>query len=251
MPNVNEVLHRIRAKLYHNYLPNINGKYIARTQAEAPLSVEDVCAAAKNRGGFTGSYEDLVKNVTIYLDEAAYQLADGFAVQNDYYCIYPKINGTFDKVEPAVDLNEHPVAFNFRVKAGLRKLSERITVTIEGIAETGAYIDEILDVSTGLINETFTAGEMTVISGHNIKIAGSNQSCGLYFDDEFGNKTQVPLNQLAQNTSSKIIAKIPQLAAGKYRIRIVTQFTHGSALLKEPRIILSSSELDVFTPTSG
>jgi len=33
--DVNEVLHRIRVKLYPNYLPNVEGQYIARTNSEA------------------------------------------------------------------------------------------------------------------------------------------------------------------------------------------------------------------------
>jgi len=61
--NVNEVLHRIRVKLYPNYLPDVEGRYIARTNNEASLSVEQVCAALKNRGGFFGNYELLTENV--------------------------------------------------------------------------------------------------------------------------------------------------------------------------------------------
>ena len=57
---VNEVLHKIEAKLYPNYLGKGDGAFVARSKAEAPLSIEDICAAAKNRGGFTGQYEDLV-----------------------------------------------------------------------------------------------------------------------------------------------------------------------------------------------
>jgi hypothetical protein len=58
--NVNEVLHRIRVKLYPNSLPHVEGAYIARTDNEVSLTVEEVCAALKNRGGFTGNYEDLL-----------------------------------------------------------------------------------------------------------------------------------------------------------------------------------------------
>jgi hypothetical protein len=68
--NVNEVLHRIRAKLYPNYLHGIDGAYIARTDDEASLSIEEVCAALKNRGGFTGNYQDLVEYVRQFFDEA-------------------------------------------------------------------------------------------------------------------------------------------------------------------------------------
>jgi hypothetical protein len=69
---INEVLHRIRVKLYPNYLLNVEGAYLARTINEAGLSVEDVCAALKNRGGFTGNYDDLVEHVKQYFGEAAY-----------------------------------------------------------------------------------------------------------------------------------------------------------------------------------
>ena len=78
--DINEVMHKIRVKLYPNYLPQVEGKYIARTANEAVLSVEQVCAALKNRGGFTGNYEELVECVRKFFNEAAYQLCDGFAV---------------------------------------------------------------------------------------------------------------------------------------------------------------------------
>jgi hypothetical protein len=82
--NVNEVLHRIRVKLYPNYLPKVEGAYIARTDSETSLTIEEVCAVLKNRGGFTGSYDDLVEHVRQFLDEAACQLCDGFAVNAGY-----------------------------------------------------------------------------------------------------------------------------------------------------------------------
>jgi hypothetical protein len=77
---VTEVLHRIRVKLYPIYLPQVEGAYIARTDNEASLTIEQVCAALKNRGGFTGSYDDLVEHVKQFLDEVVYQICDGFAV---------------------------------------------------------------------------------------------------------------------------------------------------------------------------
>ena len=97
--NVNEVLHRVRVKLYPNYLQGVEGAYIARTDDEASLSIEDVCAAMKNRGGFTGNYDDLVDHVKQFFDETAYQLCDGFAVNTGYYSLHPKIGGTFDAVK--------------------------------------------------------------------------------------------------------------------------------------------------------
>jgi hypothetical protein len=85
--NITEVLHRIRVKLCTNYLYTAEDKYIARTNNEASLSIEAVCAALKNRGGFTGNYGDLVGHVKQFLDVLAYQFCDGFAVNTGCFSI--------------------------------------------------------------------------------------------------------------------------------------------------------------------
>jgi hypothetical protein len=70
--NVTETLHRIRAKLYPNYIHGIDGAFIARTDDEASLTIEQVCAALKNRGGFTGNYQDLVEYRVVFLTKRGY-----------------------------------------------------------------------------------------------------------------------------------------------------------------------------------
>ncbi|MDR2793574.1 MAG: hypothetical protein LBB61_07905 [Treponema sp.] len=95
---VNEVLHRIRVKLRPNYLPNGEGTYTAFTDNDAALSVEETCASLKNRGGFTGNYDDLVEHVKRYFGEAAYQLCDGFAINTGCFSIHSNVGGTFGKV---------------------------------------------------------------------------------------------------------------------------------------------------------
>jgi hypothetical protein len=96
-----------------------------------------VCAAAKNRGGFTGQYEDLVEHAHVFINEIIYQLLDGFSVQPGSFC------------------SLHT------------KVSERLAV----------------------------------------------------------------------NRSSELVGVIPPLAAGTYRLEVVTQFSSGSFLLKEPRSV--------------
>jgi hypothetical protein len=58
----------------------VGGALIARTDDEASLNIEEVCAAGKGRGGYTGSYDDFVEHVRQFFDEAACQLCDGFAM---------------------------------------------------------------------------------------------------------------------------------------------------------------------------
>jgi hypothetical protein len=45
---------------------------------------------------------------------------------------------------------------------------------------------------------------------------------------------------LAENTAARVIGIIPSLSAGKYKVAIVTQYTTGAVLLKEPRTIESA-----------
>jgi hypothetical protein len=248
--NVDEVLHRIRVKLYPNYLPKVGGMYIARTDNEAVLSIEQVCAALKNRGGFTGNYDDLVEHVRQFFDETAYQLCDGFAVNAGYFSVHPNIGGTFDKVNEGHDAGKHPVTFRFRTRAPLRGLAEHVAVEIEGLADVNGYIDEVIDVSTEAINETLTPGGMFVVSGHKIKVAGDNAAVGVYFVPETNPEQRVKVSgHLAENTSVKLIGVIPpELAAGTYQLEVVTQFSGGSNPLKEPRTVVFNSPLTVPSP---
>ena len=67
--NFNGALHHIRIKLFHNYLPSVKGAFIARTDNEASLNVEKICETMKDRGGFSGKYEDLLEYVKQFLNE--------------------------------------------------------------------------------------------------------------------------------------------------------------------------------------
>jgi hypothetical protein len=240
-----EMLHRIRVKLYPNYLPGTQGKYIARTDDEASMSIEQVASEAKNRGGYTGSIEDMVEHVKIYLEEAAHQLSDGYSINNGWYSIHPKVGGTFDKPDDA-NLQNHIVHFAFRSLKPLRALAARVELVIEGIADVQGYIDQVLNVSIGSIDDSLTPGGMLAVSGHKIKIDGDNPEVGLYLiQQEGGERIPVP-GPLAENSASKVIALIPAaLAAGTYRLEIVTQYTTGSFILKEPRTISYPVDLTV------
>jgi hypothetical protein len=243
---VTEVLHRIRVKLYPNYLPQVEGAYIARTDNEASLTIEQVCAALKNRGGFTGSYDDLVEHVRQFLDEVVYQICDGFAVNLKYFLIYPNVGGTFDMVFEGHDTHKHPVSFRFRVLAPLRAQAEHIVVEGEGLADVQGYIDEFTDVTTESVNETLTPGGMFSIAGHKLKVAGDNPEVGVYVVPEADPAGLVKVGgHLAENTASKLIGIVPALGAGKWKVEVKTQYTVGGTFLKEPRVIESRFVLTV------
>jgi hypothetical protein len=65
-------------------LPGAKGKFLARTINEKSISIEDVCNVLRTRGGFKDKFEDLLINIQEYNEEAAYQLCDGYTINNGY-----------------------------------------------------------------------------------------------------------------------------------------------------------------------
>jgi hypothetical protein len=112
--SVKEKMHKMRAKLYPSYLQGSKGGYIARTTSEAALTIENICASMKNRGGYSGSYEDSLLTVCHFLLETLYQLADGFSVNLGSFSIHPNIGGIFNSDKEVHDHQKHPISFRFQ-----------------------------------------------------------------------------------------------------------------------------------------
>lgn len=245
MPVINdvaEVLHKIEAKLYPNYLGK-GGAYIARTKAEAPLSIEQICASAKNRGGFTGQYEDLAEHSHIFINELIYQLLDGFSAQIDsFFSLHTKIGGTYNHENDHIDAKD--ITVSFKVLSGLKELLANVKVENEGFAGDGAYIDEIADAHSGTLNNIITPSKMVHIAGHKIKIDGNSPTLGVWFVSQAGTRTKVSEN-LGLNRPTELMVEVPALPAGTYTLEIITQYTSGNTLLKEPRTIKAETPLTV------
>jgi hypothetical protein len=240
---VTEVLHKIEAWLYPNYLGKGEGAYIARAKAEAPLSIEDICASAKNRGGFTGQYEDLVEHVHIFVNELIYQLLDGFSAQiGDYFSLHTRLGGTYgerDHIDPA------KISISFRELLKLKELLLKITVQNMGAAGDGVYIDDIIDIHTSSLNDVITPNGMLRVTGNKLKIDGGASSVGVYFVNQTDDSRVKVSENLALNRATELVVMIPTLTAGTWKLELVTQYSSGTVLLKEPRTIQAEPELTV------
>jgi hypothetical protein len=243
--NVSERMHKMRVKLYPNYLPGAEKTFIARTSSEASVTVEDICAAMKNRGGYEGSYEDAVQTVRHFHIEMAYQLCDGFSVNTGYYSIHPNIGGTFQSEKEGHDPKAHPVTFRFHSLKALRDLSDDIDVIIEGYADTQGDIAEFIDYDEDSVNTLYAPGDQFAILGNKIKIAGEDPACGVFFVPVDDQSKAVKVSRIAENYPSKITGIAPQTNYQHNRIEVRTQFAGaGDKFLKTPRIIISGFVLE-------
>ena len=66
----------------------------------------------------------------------------------------------------------------------------------------------------------------------------------MFFVAADGTETPVT-HRLTQNDPSKVVARVPVLAAGAYTLKIVTRFTGGRALLNLPRALTYELPLNV------
>jgi hypothetical protein len=244
LEELDKVLHVIRAWTYPNYLEH-GGKFIARAKTEKTLGVAQVCAEAVTRGGSDLTYDTMLEAVNTYFDEAFYQLADGFSVSNSYFSIHPKIGGTFEHADDKADKEKNPVDFTFRNRQKLRDVLDRITVEIEGMAETGSFIAEALDVTSGTSDEQLTSGGVLTVLGSRIKVEGTDPSCGLYLVNTADGTLIKVTGNFVENNRNRISAQLPALSPGTYRVRIITQFSAGSVFLKDPRQLDHEAELTV------
>ncbi|MDR0444200.1 MAG: DUF4469 domain-containing protein [Treponema sp.] len=238
--NVSGELHRIKAKLYQNYLPSAGGRYFAKANNEASLTIDKICASMKDRGGFMGSYDYVVENVKLFFEEMAYQLLDGFAVNLGYFSIHPNIGGTFKSKNEPYNREKHPISFNFRIRSALRNLIQYITVDIIGMADANAFIDEFTDTDEKSVNTLFVPNNMFIITGNKIKLAGEDPNVGIYFVPVDDPSKAVKVKRIAENGSSKIIGIAPSTEHQHNRIEIRTQYTgSGNTFLKILRVIVS------------
>jgi hypothetical protein len=121
-------------------------------------------------------------------------------------------------------------------------------VVVEGLADSSGYLDEFIDVTTEAVNETLTPGGQFNVSGHKIKVAGDSPEVGVYFVSVADPAVRVKVaGHLAENAPHRLIGIIPTLTPGAYTLEVVTQYTHGGSLLKEPRIITFAPQLTVLT----
>jgi hypothetical protein len=238
--------HNMRFLLYPSHLPDVEGKYVAKTSNEAVLVRPDICASQRERGGFSGNIDEFLANLALFMDEVAYQVCDGFAVNLGPCTIYPNVGGVFNSEFEEITPETHPVSFRCRINDEMRKLVPYIDATNGGIAPSKARIETFTDTATGAVNSRLTSGGPCVITGDLIKIAGDGS--GLYlWSPGIPSITARVQGNLIENTPGKIAAVIPAgLPTGReWAVEIHTRYSHSSAPLKELRIIRSEFLLAV------
>jgi len=230
--------HRIKAYLYENALTDDPNDFTARVASERSLSIDDICASAVSRGGADIPAEAMSHAVKLFLKEMGYQLCDGLSVNADgWFNVAATIKGSFYSPTDQFDSTRHYCGFELHQGARLRKELEFADIQIMGVAETGAFITQVIDVKTGAVNDTITPNRNLRVLGSKLKITGDSPDIGVYFvTPGGGERIKVEPSDIVDNNPSAILLVTPALPTGAYTLEVVTQFTgSGGKSLKTPR----------------
>ena len=179
--------------------------------------------------GTSATRTDILSVINLYEETIVDIISEGETVNTPLFNTSFSISGLFKGPVDTFDGNRHKI--NVKVLKGtlLRKAEANVRPEKTQTVTPHPQVLEVKDIVSGKVNEILTPGGVVEVRGNNIRIAGENTGCGLWFVSASGDAVKAQV--LAQNKPSVLIAIIPMLAAGTYTIKIVTQYT-GGALLK-------------------
>jgi hypothetical protein len=176
----------------------------------------------------------------------------GSSVQDGNIHLAPRVAGKWTGTDPTFDTKEHKITFDATPTVEFRKaLDEEVGVEVLGKkADGGSVIGLVTDVFTGKTDGTITRGGDIIITGGKIRIApDGEEDLGVFFLDVNGERYSLAY-PITENNPKRIVCRIPDLPDGVYTLEIVTRFTSGNNLLKQPRTIVYGLPLKVGTPNA-
>ena len=135
---------------------------------------------------------------------------------------------------------------NFQQSKELREALDNLSIRVIGEKQDSRFISSCRSLSAERKEGVIVAGDSVEILGKNIKVVGSHPSVGIELIHENGNNIRIAEGKIVVNRPSKLIFLLPDnLEEDTYTLMITTQYSRGSTLLKNPRII--KKVIDVIT----
>lgn len=226
----------IKASLYPNPMKNAKGKYLARTFKHTTYNIQDICESISTKSDTTASTETLKYHAILFLEEIMEKVIDGNKFDCGYFTVQANVKGSFDSLHDHFDKERHSVDIVFSAGHKAHQLNKCLTVDFPDAKPLVFGIDTITDLQTNLLTNKLIMNRVLVIRGEKIKISGNNPTVGLYLlHKETDKEIQFLPSALLANGNTKLELIVPELAAGSYELKVITQYAGNSKPLKEPR----------------
>ena len=231
----------LKYSLIENLLTERPDDYTALVQPASSYDKEAVIAALLQRG--TSLTRTDILAVLNGIEETVADITEtGGTINTPLICTSFSISGVFEGPLDTFDATRHKLNVNTTKGTLLRNLEAKIALEKTSTVSPQPQILEVKDSVSAKLNEILTPNGVIELFGNNIKIAGDNADCGLWFVPASGEAVKAQI--VIQNKPSTLIAMIPALPVETYTLKVVTQHT-GGPLLKQPKICVFDKPLVV------
>ncbi|MDR1623443.1 MAG: DUF4469 domain-containing protein [Tannerellaceae bacterium] len=223
-------------ELYDLKLSDREDDRMGRVVTDKSLTEDDLIRLAVNRGTDINP-ETLRASIKILKEIAIREIANGASVQFGLGYFALDVKGVFVGDNAKWNPKVNSLHAKVTASAELRTAIQNVHVEVLGMASSGTVINSVTDVSSGEVNTRLTPGGGVNLEGTKIKIAGQDGRNGLMFLDANNIVYDVYPKSILVNDPKKISFIVPALPKGEYRLRLTTQYSTSSTLLKEPRTV--------------
>lgn len=137
----------------------------------------------------------------------------------------------------------HPDVNSLQIRLRpIKELREALNNTTINIVGESTSAMSVTGAESALgVGYRVKAGRAFTLYGKNIKVVGDEPSVGIMLTNSENVVTKIEADLIVQNSPKKLIFLIPEgMAEGEYELKIVTQYSSSSRLLKKPRAVIKS-----------
>ena len=218
----------LKYSLRENLLTPAPDDYMAQVTDTRSYSLEEIIDLMMDKGT-TLTRADVAAVLQVYGEVCSSIVADGAALNTPLVNTALSVSGVFNGANDSFDRKRHTVNLNLSAGTLLKEALPKIKCEKTEGASTNPYITEVKDVVSGKTNETLTKGGVVQLTGSRLKFDAKEAEQGIFFVPETGEAVRATV--IAENKPARLMAIIPDLAAGTYYVEVRTKVdTKGKTL---------------------
>lgn len=210
---------KLTVELHQNSMKGLEGKYTGIVSYNGSVSNDDI--AEEIAADRTDLRPETVKLVLDAADAVKSKLVrQGFVIVDGMGEYRATVSGVFNGEKAAYDSDLHSLGVAYIPSADLRSGLAQVQVETRP-GTNGTIVNAVFDVMSQTQNNLLTPGGPLYIYGTQLRIIGNNETNGVYFVGADGAQHRV--STIGNNTLSTLMIVVPQLSAGQYTLKIITQ----------------------------
>ena len=228
--------------------------FYARVMSREHLFMEDIADDMVIAGVDDGMTKEQILSIWKKINCAILdRVSNGCTVDTGLGQLSAKVSGSFRTESESFCKDHHVIDMAFRTSRNVRQKLGELGVVIRQGNATKPDITDVKDMDA-TVPGTLTRGGFLELKGRNIKLFGDDESVGLYFvsEDDPAKTVKIPKEKIGFNSSTRLACVVPpKLQAGRYRIKLVTQYMRTNEQRKTALSTVYGRVLELVEKRSG